>query len=229
MPANLQDKRTHNQGRLSQWQDDKGFGFISPLPAGPRIFLHISALTDTGQRPKQGDLLEFVAVKDSDGRLKARRARLLPESAAIVPAPGPRKIKSKTPKVARRPGKAQPKGRLGRALWLVSIFALVLATLAWHKLIPIWLPGVYLLLSLLAYAVYAKDKSAALAGDWRISEGHLLLWALLGGWPGALIARHHLSHKSRKLSFRLAFVFCSTLNLLLLGQAIRGQWLTPFI
>jgi len=229
MAENMHQNSKHIQGRLSQWHDDKGYGFITPLPSGPRIFLHISALADSGLRPRQGDLLEFVPVKDSDGRLKARQAQLLPESAAKSQVKPQKKFNNKNRNVARRPGNARPGSRLGRALGLVGLFALLLAALAWRKLIPVWLPGVYLLLSLLAYAIYAKDKSAALAGDWRISEGHLLLWALLGGWPGALIARHHLSHKSRKLSFRLGFVFCSALNLVLLGQAIRGQWLMPFI
>jgi uncharacterized membrane protein YsdA (DUF1294 family) len=60
-------------------------------------------------------------------------------------------------------------------------------------------------LSVLAFAVYAWDKSAARSGAWRTEENTLHTLALLGGWPGALIAQQVLRHKSRKASFRLAF------------------------
>ncbi|MDP3638593.1 MAG: DUF1294 domain-containing protein, partial [Azonexus sp.] len=59
---------------------------------------------------------------------------------------------------------------------------------------------------------YALDKSAAQGGRWRTQESTLHLLALIGGWPGALIAQNRLRHKSRKTSFQLVFWMTVLLN-----------------
>ena len=63
----------------------------------------------------------------------------------------------------------------------------------------------YLVASVVCFTTYAVDKSAARAGRWRTSEQTLHLLALLGGWPGALIAQSLLRHKSKKTGFLLVF------------------------
>ena len=62
-----------------------------------------------------------------------------------------------------------------------------------------------LLMSLITYAVYAADKTAARQGRRRVPERTLHLLALLGGWPGALLAQQRLHHKTRKPGFQLMF------------------------
>lgn len=75
----------------------------------------------------------------------------------------------------------------------------------------------YLLASLLCFAVYARDKSAARNSTRRTPESALLLLGLAGGWPGAVLAQQWLRHKSSKPSFRWRFHVTVALNLLCLG------------
>ena len=78
--------------------------------------------------------------------------------------------------------------------------------------VPGWVAGVYVGASLLAFAIYAADKSAATAEAWRVSESTLLVVGLVGGWPGAIVAQQVLRHKSSKASFRSAFWGTVVLN-----------------
>ena len=55
-----------------------------------------------------------------------------------------------------------------------------------------------LLMSLLTLVVYAWDKRQAIRGGWRVPEARLHLLELCGGWPGALVARQWLRHKTQK-------------------------------
>ena len=46
-----------------------------------------------------------------------------------------------------------------------------------------------------------QDKQRAISGDKRISEGDLLGLAIIGGSPGAFLARKLFRHKTRKQPF----------------------------
>ena len=59
--------------------------------------------------------------------------------------------------------------------------------------------------SALAFVSYGADKSAAERHRWRVLESRLHLFALFGGWPGALVAQQVFRHKTRKASFRTMF------------------------
>lgn len=87
----------------------------------------------------------------------------------------------------------------------VLIFAGVyaLAAFAWH--VPAWVGATYAVASLICFAAYALDKSAARARERRTPERTLLLLGLVGGWPGAVLAQQWLRHKSAKASFRAKF------------------------
>ncbi|TDR52710.1 uncharacterized membrane protein YsdA (DUF1294 family) [Halomonas ventosae] len=73
--------------------------------------------------------------------------------------------------------------------------------------------GTYLLASLAAVILYGVDKAAARRGDRRIRESTLQLVALVGGWPGALLARRWFRHKTRKQPFGIILWGCAALNL----------------
>jgi uncharacterized membrane protein YsdA (DUF1294 family) len=65
--------------------------------------------------------------------------------------------------------------------------------------------GVYVLMSLLTFLLYWRDKSQARNDAWRTPEKVLHGAELLGGWPGALLAQQRFRHKTRKLSYQAVF------------------------
>jgi uncharacterized membrane protein YsdA (DUF1294 family) len=58
-----------------------------------------------------------------------------------------------------------------------------------------------LLLNLVTMLRFWQDKQRAKAGERRIPEADLLGLALVGGSPGALLARRLFRHKTRKQPF----------------------------
>lgn len=78
---------------------------------------------------------------------------------------------------------------------------------------PLALGGLFALSSTVAYILYAKDKSAAVVGAWRVPEKTLHTAAVLFGWPGALVAQQRLRHKTKKRSFRVMFWFTVLINI----------------
>jgi uncharacterized membrane protein YsdA (DUF1294 family) len=113
---------------------------------------------------------------------------------------------------------------------IACAFLFILALAALNRIIPLAVPGLYLIASYIAYIAYAIDKSAAQKNQWRTAESTLHGLALIGGWPGALLAQNRLRHKSRKMSFQLVFwttvlLNCGALGWLLTasgGKAIRA-------
>jgi uncharacterized membrane protein YsdA (DUF1294 family) len=66
-----------------------------------------------------------------------------------------------------------------------------------------------------------QDKQRARAGERRISEADLLVLALIGGSPAALLARHLFRHKTRKEPFTTQLFVIVALQLgALIGLAI---------
>lgn len=178
-------------GTLTQWDDAKGYGFITPDGGGARLFVHIKAFGLRPQRPFVGERVSYEPGTDAQGKRRAQAVQGLARR-AVAPAP------------ASRDG--------GRVLLLVPAFAA--SVLACHLVwgVPNWLWGVYSALSMATFIVYALDKRAAARGEWRVAENTLHLLALAGGWPGALLAQHTLRHKSSKLAFRRVYWGTVALN-----------------
>lgn len=59
-------------GTLTKWNDDRGFGFITPTQGGPEVFAHISAFPRDGQRPRLGERVTFEIGTGKDGKQQAR-------------------------------------------------------------------------------------------------------------------------------------------------------------
>jgi imidazole glycerol-phosphate synthase subunit HisF len=61
-----------DQGRLVEWFDEKGYGFIQPNDAGKeRVFLHIKDFARPGPRPIVGCALDYAVILDDQGRYRA--------------------------------------------------------------------------------------------------------------------------------------------------------------
>jgi cold shock CspA family protein len=59
-------------GTLTKWNDDRGYGFITPIQGGLEIFAHVSAFPRDGQRPRIGERLTFEIGTGKDGKKQAR-------------------------------------------------------------------------------------------------------------------------------------------------------------
>ncbi|QKJ21191.1 DUF1294 domain-containing protein [Microbacterium hominis] len=97
--------------------------------------------------------------------------------------------------------------------------------------LPMWMPLLYAGVSLVAFAAYGIDKSAARREHRRVSESTLLTLGLLCGWPGAVVAQQLFRHKTRKRSFRRAFWRTVVWNVMLLVVVVvaaqRGVFTLP--
>jgi cold shock CspA family protein len=65
------------QGRVIEWNDERGFGFIIQNGASERTFLHVSALRKTKSRPLLGSFVTYEIRRDDKGRLQAVAAELV--------------------------------------------------------------------------------------------------------------------------------------------------------
>ena len=109
------------------------------------------------------------------------------------------------------------------AIFISGAFITIVVGLVLLNKLPFIILGFYLAISLLTFGLYAKDKFAAQAGKWRISESTLHLFSLIGGWPGAAIAQSQLRHKSKKPSFRVTYWFTVIINCSFLGWLLTPK------
>ena len=111
------------------------------------------------------------------------------------------------------------------ALAVAALFLGLLVALVILDRAPAVLLVPYALFSLLAVAMYGADKSAARRGTWRVSEANLHLVAVVGGWPGALVARHAFRHKTTKQPFRSIFWVTVVVNCVALALlVVTAPW-----
>ena len=195
-----------HQGRIQNWNDDKGFGFVAPNGGGDKAFVHIKAFTRTTRRPVDGDLITYTSGRDNQGRLQANAIRFVGEAKAAD-------------------DRATP-GWFGPAFALLFVAALLGAVFI--ERLPMTLLAAYALVSGVAFIAYGLDKSAANAGRQRTPETTLHVLGLIGGWPGALLAQRVFRHKSRKLAFQHTFRVTVVVNvavLMLLASDTGHAWL----
>lgn len=193
-----------NVGRISGWNDDRGFGFVTPNGGGDRAFVHVKAFGQGRRRPLEGDLVSYAPVRDAKGRLNAADVRFARAGATR--------------------GKAAPARDWSSARTVLALAFLVLLGGAWRfGRVDSLVALAFVLMSAATFVAYAIDKSAARSQRWRTPESTLHLLALLCGWPGALLAQVVLRHKSRKAGFQVVFWVTVLINCLALAWLLGGD------
>ena len=180
------------RGRVSRWDDDKGFGFITSEASTNSIFVHIKAFRPQGRRPVQGEEVSYTLGEDDHGKPRADKARYSDSHShhdARRNGPGIAPVVFTLAFIAALVVAAQ----CGRMAWLVAI--------------------VYGIMRVATFLIYARDKHSARKSGWRTPESTLFFTGLLGGWPGALAAQRMLHHKSGKRPFLRAFWVTVDLNI----------------
>ncbi|MDC8770978.1 cold shock and DUF1294 domain-containing protein [Roseateles albus] len=179
------------QGQLTQWDDAKGYGFISPASGEAKLFVHIKDFGLRAERPLTGEALTYELGQDAQGKRRAVNVRVSKVAVSVRPA-----HKSLS------------------SLYLIPAFAAFYLTchLLWPLPAGLW--GAYMAMSLATFIVYAGDKRAAFKMQARVPERTLHVLALACGWPGALLAQQLLRHKSAKPAFLRRFWLTVGINVL---------------
>lgn len=164
------------RGRITTWKEDRGFGFITPSNPGDEIFVHTSSILNGRRRPIENEIVTYAVKVDPKGRPQAHEVLFRSDWSSVSPPLG-----------------------------LAASFLLIIAGCVLFGRLPLAVLSLYSITSLIAFLAYASDKAAAQQNKWRTEESTLHLLGLCGGWPGALIARHVFSHKTRKKSFVISF------------------------
>jgi len=189
-----QSTLVRKKGILTTWNDNKGYGFITPVGETKEIFIHISEYQG---RPLLNDKLSFTLSKDKNGKdcatnaIKFHKAKLTytTKSTHTIGIP---------------------------SIFSITIFYIILFYFSKEESIQIYIIPYYIAISIFTFFIYSKDKDYAQDGSWRISENTLHLLSILGGWTGALIAQDKLQHKSSKFSFKIVFFLTILINIFLL-------------
>lgn len=102
------------KGKIDQWNDEKGFGFITPDNGAEKIFFHVSSVKTNSRRPQIGDAVLFESIRDAQHRLKAKS----------VVIEGVAKAATYSPKAKFAPIEPPKRDLLDYILMLVCFFSL---------------------------------------------------------------------------------------------------------
>lgn len=189
------------QGKVTNWKDDQGFGYVIQNGGGQKAFVHIKAFSNGSLRPTDGDIVTYELTTDEKGRFCAKNIRFARDSAT-----------SNT---------SNKSSSLGTNFAILFVLFFALAALLGQ--LPLAIVGLYSTASIVTFIAYDIDKSAAQNNRWRIKESTLHLFGLAGGWPGALLAQKTLRHKSKKQEFQTVFWVTVLVNCFILGWLLTTK------
>lgn len=76
-----------------------------------------------------------------------------------------------------------------------------------------------LLANVLTLVIYGADKMAARKAWRRVPESTLLVFGVVGGWPGAIAGQQLFRHKTQKQPFKTYFIISVIVNVSVIGAA----------
>lgn len=203
-PTKFSALNTRINGTITDWNDEKGFGFITPENGDGKIFLHVNALATGQRRPQLSDSITYEVGSDDQRRPYAVNVQYKNYRLRV---------------------------HFFNLFFLGSItFFAILFWMAFKNIIPWWIFIVYVSASFLTLLEYAFDKYKAQRGKWRTSEAMLHALELLGGWPGALIAQQTFRHKNKKIYFQIPFWMIVAIHICFWAWFLvrKPNWLLKF-
>ncbi|WP_332675700.1 cold shock and DUF1294 domain-containing protein [Aromatoleum sp.] len=190
------------QGKITEWNDDRGFGFVTTNGTGERYFFHVSELQGSTRRPAVGEVATYEVVAPAGKKPSAAKVRYASADRVSRPKRG-------------RPWGWMPDAVIAGAhvtapTWLIASGRL-----------PMLLVAGIVGMSLVAFVMYSVDKRRAERDAWRIPESNLQFVGLAGGWLGALAAQRLFRHKSSKPPYVHTFRLFGALGLIAMIGAAR--------
>lgn len=110
------------QGKIVDWNDARGFGFVVPNGGGEKVFVHISSLQQAPQRPRANDAVIYEVKSDAQGRVQATNVKLL------VTAPSGRAADVRVTWSRGHARRASHRSSGLGALWRGALFVTLVAT-----------------------------------------------------------------------------------------------------
>lgn len=196
-------------GVVTNWHEDRGFGFIKADEGGPDLFLHARSFSNGLKRPSDGMTVSYEARTNRDGRLRAEH---------VVEVGG---------KWSHAPAARKASAVILGYIAIAGFSAIVVLEIVFWGM-PAWVLAIYGGVSIISLLIYWQDKMAAIKGLWRFPEEQLHLLGIVGGWPGGIVAQHIFRHKTQKERFARYFWFTVLLNVLIfvaIGAAIHFEWI----
>ncbi|EIY6365548.1 DUF1294 domain-containing protein, partial [Salmonella enterica] len=80
--------------------------------------------------------------------------------------------------------------------------------------------------NVLTLAIYGIDKTAARKTWRRVPESTLLVFGVVGGWPGAIVGQQLFRHKTQKQPFKTYFIVSVIVSIVVTVAIYR---LYPFL
>ena len=134
-----------DQGRLVEWFDEKGYGFIQPNDGDKdRVFLHIKDFSRQGPRPILGCALDYEVLLDERGRFRASQVVYL-------------KANQTQPRQKQAPRDAKSATALQPMQVGIAVYFIALAVLMVMGLLSGWMLTLVLIMNVFSYWFYAQD------------------------------------------------------------------------